>query len=228
MNVLNHSAGYETLFHAVNNRITIDLAWLDTGHEAKDDLELLARHDIKPIQVNIVELAKSRLSSSIYKLRSLPIDAPDEVDCAAFTQWVYRQLGIPLSRHTVSQFLDSVKVCPPPTLKPEALQIGDLIFVKGRKPWTLNGRVNGGPGHVGLYIGDGQAVHAANKTDKMLQQSLDKFLEKYGPDNFRGVGRYLPPDANLITLESPPELMLSGIRDIHCYIFAREPAIGPR
>lgn len=72
------------------------------------------------------------------------------VDCSGFMQVTFRDLfGIDLPRMTVDQARVGTKV------SKSDLQPGDLVFFKtGRGP---NGR------HVGVYVKDGQFLHASTK-----------------------------------------------------------------
>jgi cell wall-associated NlpC family hydrolase len=72
---------------------------------------------------------------------------PNSFDCSGLTMWAWAQAGVSLPHYTGSQLAVSRQI-------PIAdLQPGDLIFIWGPGE-------NGDPGHVGLYIGGGQMVHA--------------------------------------------------------------------
>ena len=67
---------------------------------------------------------------------------PDAFDCSGFTSYVYRHAtGIDITRTTWSQYGQGVPV------SYSELQIGDLVFT-----YDL--------GHVGIYVGGGQYIHA--------------------------------------------------------------------
>jgi peptidoglycan DL-endopeptidase CwlO len=68
--------------------------------------------------------------------------SPAGFDCSGLTMWVYAQLGIPLGHYTGSQWASGVPV-PYDQLAP-----GDLVFFEPDI------------GHVGIYIGNGQFIHA--------------------------------------------------------------------
>ena len=65
-------------------------------------------------------------------------------DCSGFVQSVYKHFGYSLSRTAASQAGDGKKV------SVDSLQPGDLLFYHRY-------------GHVAIYIGGGQVVHASNK-----------------------------------------------------------------
>ncbi|WP_430748814.1 C40 family peptidase [Clostridium intestinale] len=65
---------------------------------------------------------------------------PSSFDCSGFTKYVYGQLGINLSRTTYTQIKEGTSVAR------ADLQAGDLVFTNS--------------GHVGIYVSDGQIIHA--------------------------------------------------------------------
>lgn len=72
------------------------------------------------------------------------------IDCSGFTQLTFRELfGIRLPRITTEQAKVGTQI------PKKSLRTGDLVFFKtGRGP---NGR------HVGIYVKDGQFLHASTK-----------------------------------------------------------------
>jgi cell wall-associated NlpC family hydrolase len=71
---------------------------------------------------------------------------PNGFDCSGFTAWVYAQVGVSLPHNAAAQFGYGVPV------DRSQLEPGDLVFFDGL-------------GHVGLYIGGGQFVHAPHTGD---------------------------------------------------------------
>ena len=69
-------------------------------------------------------------------------------DCTGFTYYVYNSCGYSLSRLCSSQASAGTEI------SRENLQEGDLIL--------FNNGSNGSIGHVGIYIGEGFFIHAAN------------------------------------------------------------------
>lgn len=84
-------------------------------------------------------------------------DGSYHFDCSAYTQRVYRDLGIQLPRTTAKQAKLGIPV------KKEDLQVGDLVFFTTRKDRSMN--------HDGIYIGDGQFIHASPAGGKGVQIS---------------------------------------------------------
>jgi cell wall-associated NlpC family hydrolase len=67
--------------------------------------------------------------------------SPSGFDCSGLVMYVYAQLGISLPHYTVAQWNATLPI------STSELQPGDLVFFDGL-------------GHVGIYIGGGQFVHA--------------------------------------------------------------------
>ncbi|GHH13363.1 C40 family peptidase [Streptomyces lanatus] len=81
---------------------------------------------------------------------------PDAFDCSGLTQAAYRSAGISLPRTTYSQ-IDAGRRVSRSELLP-----GDLVFFYS------------GISHVGLYIGDGQMIHAPNPSAPVRVAPLDE------------------------------------------------------
>jgi peptidoglycan DL-endopeptidase CwlO len=73
---------------------------------------------------------------------------PNTFDCSGLVMWAWAQAGVSLPHFTGSQ-MAATEPIPISQLQP-----GDLVFVWGP------GEGGGPPGHVGMYIGGGQMVHA--------------------------------------------------------------------
>jgi cell wall-associated NlpC family hydrolase len=79
--------------------------------------------------------------------------SPAGFDCSGLVLYVYAQLGIALPHFTVAQYALGVAV------PRDELQPGDLVFFDGL-------------GHVGIYIGGGQFIHAPHTGDVVRVSSL--------------------------------------------------------
>jgi cell wall-associated NlpC family hydrolase len=71
---------------------------------------------------------------------------PSAFDCSGFTMYVYAQVGVSLPHSSYAQYGMGVAV------SRGDLQPGDLVFFYGL-------------GHVGIYIGGGQYIHAPHTGD---------------------------------------------------------------
>jgi len=101
----------------------------------------------------------SKLLSIAYSKLGAPYvwgaTGPDVFDCSGFTQYVFRQVGISLSRTTYTQVKDGVAV------SYSDLRVGDLVFSN--------------PGHVSIYIGNGQIIHSPQTGDVVKISNIWSF-----------------------------------------------------
>jgi peptidoglycan DL-endopeptidase CwlO len=79
--------------------------------------------------------------------------SPSGFDCSGLVMYVYAQLGISLPHYTVAQYHMGVAV------SRSELQPGDLVFFDGL-------------GHVGIYIGQNQFIHAPHTGDVVKVSSI--------------------------------------------------------
>lgn len=94
---------------------------------------------------------------------------PNTFDCSGLTMTAWRQAGISLPHYSYSQYSKSRKI------PLSQAQPGDLVFYFG-----------GSVHHVGMYIGNGKMVHAANPGDGVIVSDvLGPWYNRY----FTGVGR---------------------------------------
>jgi len=79
--------------------------------------------------------------------------SPSGFDCSGFTMYVYAQVGVSLPHSSYAQYGMGVPV------SQGQLQPGDLVFFYGL-------------GHVGIYIGGGQYIHAPHTGDVVKISSI--------------------------------------------------------
>jgi cell wall-associated NlpC family hydrolase len=79
--------------------------------------------------------------------------SPSGFDCSGFAMYVYAQVGVSLPHHAASQYNSGVPVAR------SDLQAGDLVFFNGL-------------GHMGIYIGGDQFIHAPHTGDVVKISSL--------------------------------------------------------
>ena len=94
---------------------------------------------------------------------------PSTFDCSGFTMYVYKQFGISLSHSARAQAKNGTYVAK------EDLQPGDLVFFKDYE--TMDGI-----GHCGIYIGDGNFIHASSGTGYCVKISTllsGSYLKRY-------------------------------------------------
>lgn len=97
--------------------------------------------------------------------------APSGFDCSGFTSYVYKRYGVSLSRTAAGQYSNGVAVS-----KGE-LQPGDLVMF-GKS----------GINHVGIYIGGGKMIHAANPSRGVTTDTINS---GYYGTNYIGARRIL-------------------------------------
>jgi cell wall-associated NlpC family hydrolase len=97
--------------------------------------------------------------------------SPSGFDCSGFVMYVYAQVGISLPHYTVAQwdYPNSVSV------PRNELQPGDLVFFAGL-------------GHVGIYVGNGQFIHAPHTGDVVR---IDSLSEGWYSSEYDGAKRIL-------------------------------------
>ena len=79
--------------------------------------------------------------------------SPSGFDCSGLTSWVYGRLGVALPHNAAAQYSYGTPV------DTAHLEPGDLVFFHGL-------------GHVGLYIGKGQMIHAPQTGERVEIQAL--------------------------------------------------------
>ena len=108
-----------------------------------------------PKQDSLVSLAREQVGLK-YKLGA---KAPGKAfDCSGLVQWVMSKFNLILPRTSREQVKEGIEVAKDTS----ALRPGDLLFFgKGR---TVS--------HVGIYIGEGRYVQAANRKVGVIESSL--------------------------------------------------------
>jgi cell wall-associated NlpC family hydrolase len=101
----------------------------------------------------LVNLAKSKLGCKYV----WGATGPNTFDCSGLTSWCHKQVGISIPRTSLAQSKSGKAV------NKSDLQPGDLIFWK-----TTSAEV----GHVGMYVGNGQFIHAPNSRSVVKIDSL--------------------------------------------------------
>jgi peptidoglycan DL-endopeptidase CwlO len=92
---------------------------------------------------------------------------PSGFDCSGLVMWAYGQLGISLPHYTGSLWNSGTHV------SQDQLEPGDLVFFHGES-------------HVGIYIGNGEFVHAPHTGDVVKVSSLS---ESWYSDGYDGAVR---------------------------------------
>ena len=93
---------------------------------------------------------------------------PNAFDCSGLTSYAYQLNGISIPRTASAQYAASTRVAKP--------RPGDLVFF-----------LSNGADHVGLYLGNGRMVHAANSRTGVVVSSIGS---GWYAQHFTGYGRY--------------------------------------
>jgi cell wall-associated NlpC family hydrolase len=104
--------------------------------------------------------------------------SPSGFDCSGLTSYVYRQVGITLPRTSRDQYRAGSHIAAD---RLDLLRAGDLVF------FGTGGDANQ-VHHVGIYIGNGQYVHAPQQNDVVKISSLTDRISSRG--DYVGASRF--------------------------------------
>ncbi len=113
----------------------------------------------------IVEYAKRYLGCKYVYGAS----GPNSFDCSGFTMYVLKNFGVTLSHSATAQSKVGTHVAK------EELKLGDLVFFTDYE-------TGNGIGHCGIYIGDGNFIHASSGTGycvKISTLTSGSYLKRY-------------------------------------------------
>jgi len=117
---------------------------------------------------NVVQVAQGYLGNKYVSGGTTPAG----FDCSGFTQYVYAQCGKSISRTSYTQANEGTAV------SKSDLQPGDLLL------FHYNG--SSSIGHVGIYVGNGQFIHAANAKRGVVYDTINS---GYYATNYAGARR---------------------------------------
>jgi hypothetical protein len=109
--------------------------------------------------------------------------SPDGFDCTGFVMWVFAQFDVPLPHNEAGQLGSGASI------DASDLQPGDVV--------VFANTYRSGLSHVGIYLGDGQFVHAVNETHGVMVNNL---WDAYWGPRFVGASR---PIIDLTAGKSP-------------------------
>jgi cell wall-associated NlpC family hydrolase len=118
----------------------------------------------------LTNFAKSYLGAKYCYGGSSPVG----FDCSGYTMYVYARFGYKLPHSALSQMSMGEKV------NRGDLDLGDLVFFSTTEPSSIN--------HVGIYLGQGDFIHASSGYQRIKVNSLD---ESYYNTRYRGARRML-------------------------------------
>lgn len=204
-----------------------DATIADTFARLSFPYEVLLPHE------RVVERAQSLVGAATYKLgASVLYDAPRQFDCSSFVAYLYKEAGVSIPRVSVDQYVWGTPITA------DELLPGDVIFcnlgassVGEDKQQYHEATVNFMQGtpvpdkvdHNGVYIGNGEVIHASSKAGNMVvRESLkeSKIFERivgYRRMAAAGEPRYVitVPDERL-DIRIPQDL-IEEIARVHGY-----------
>jgi len=105
-------------------------------------------------------------------------EGPNAFDCSGFTLFAWKSAGVQLTHYSAGQYQQVKKI------SAEAAMPGDLVFYLSR-----------GARHVGVYVGDGQIVHASDYGVGVIVSPVRG--TPWTNAHFTGFGRVTIPDAQV-------------------------------
>lgn len=109
-------------------------------------------------------------------------NGPNSFDCSGFVLYVYKHFGYSFSRGAQDQYRDGVPV------SYNELLPGDLVFFTSYTGCNASNSSFRSITHVGLYLGDGYFIHAANPSRGVV---IDKLTGGYYLNHFWGACRII-------------------------------------
>ena len=97
-------------------------------------------------------------------VRPCPATRTIGYDCSGLTLFAYAQVGITLDHYAAFQWLEGKRI------DINALAPGDLVFFNPKRD---------GPGHVGLYVGNGSFIQAPHTGDVVKVSPLSAYARSY-------------------------------------------------
>jgi cell wall-associated NlpC family hydrolase len=91
--------------------------------------------------------------------------SPSGFDCTGFVMWVYSQFGVALPHNEAGQLASGASV------GIDDLQPGDVLVFANTYRRGLS--------HTGIYLGDGQFVHAADERHGVMVSSLGGYWAQH-------------------------------------------------
>ncbi|MBO1624576.1 C40 family peptidase [Bacillus sp. SY8(2021)] len=124
--------------------------------------------EMDPSASGIIDLALKQIGKPYIWGQS----GPNSFDCSGFIYYVYKNNGYNIQRTSVAGYW-------PMATKTNDPRPGDLIFFQNT--------YQSGPSHVGIYLGNGEFVHAA---DEKTGVRKDNMSNTYYKSHFLGYARF--------------------------------------
>jgi hypothetical protein len=191
-------------FRASGRRIAVDTGSWHLPLTSNEIRERLHQSGFVERNVDVTELALSRVGQSVYQRGASFAEAPHVVDCSSFVKWLYGERGIWIPRRSLHQF--SVGT---PITESEILP-GDLVFLSSPICPPI-GTPDACVTHVGIVVDHERVVHATETHGGIAFAELARWQHrKY----WRGARRILPADRPILTLDVPSHLEIETSDDV--------------
>lgn len=132
--------------------------------------------DRKKVDTIIVE-AKKHIGAPYERGAHLPSSSKKTYfDCSSFVQFLFRKVGVTIPRSSILQAADPFGKTILPKKK-TLYKKGDLIFMRSSRGFHFDDLFGGDQisiGHVCLYIGNGNVIHASKRDRGVAIDSLKK------------------------------------------------------
>lgn len=129
----------------------------------------------------------SRLKKSAERFKGIPYlwggTSAKAFDCSGFTRTVYYLNGVILSRDASQQYMHGIKIGK--EAYPDSMETGDLMFFGYERDGVPR------PTHVGIYIGDGEFIHASGTVKINSLDSTRSNFSRGRRDSFLGTRRII-------------------------------------
>lgn len=157
---------------------------------------------------HIVYLARTMVGKTYRRGASVTYDAPSEFDCSSLVSWLYKEAGYSIPRISVDQFAYARPI------SERELLPGDLVFANtgtlqneggihfSTREWMPGTPVPGGIDHVGVFIGEGEIIHATSFHGRVVQEKL---AESAQFSMGRRYGRIIGGTEERFVVQVPPE-----------------------
>lgn len=134
--------------------------------EYSDDESYSVSSGVNNTAYNIISLAYNQIGAPYV----WGATGPDTFDCSGFMSYIYSEYGIYLPRVAAAQYYAGINI------SMDELQAADLVFFD---TYTILG-------HVGMYIGGGKFIHAADNG-----VTISSLYEEYYLNTYSGATRVI-------------------------------------
>lgn len=149
---INNITGYvaekyisSTKIEVTSRSLDEDRATVNTESVNKEDVSKETQQNVSTSGMEVVTLAQKYIG---YKYVSGGSTPEKGFDCSGFTSYIYSKFGVSLSRTASGQRNQGTEI------GINNIKVGDLLI--------FNNSSNSSVGHVGIYIGNNQFIHASN------------------------------------------------------------------